>query len=300
MQYFSELEGDTVPRDNEDIPEDVWHGIRALIRARVEDGSFGATYPETCFDGPVAIGTDRLAFRDAMRARIRGLQNWPWEVSNGWAGETPEMPATLKILDIIQFCWESIGEAHTVGYHDFGRHNHLRFKVDSGRERFRTEVNEIFRRNGIAFSLLDEGKIERLGPPVLMEALGSTEFHTKDAELDGLLQKARIKFRAPDPETRKEGLEVLWDAWERLKTVGGHDKKAQTKALLDDTSGSTSPKFREALEREARELTNLGNSLGIRHSETSQEPLRESAHVDYLFHRLFSLIQVILRQNFVC
>ena len=86
-----------------------------------------------------------------------------------------------------------------------------------------------------------------------------------------------VKFLDPDPEKRKESLEALWDAWERLKTLGGHDKREHIKALLDQASGPSSPKFREAVEREARELTCLGNSLHIRHSETSQEPLNESA-----------------------
>jgi len=35
-------------------------------------------------------------------------------------------------------------------------------------------------------------------------------------------------------DVRRESLEKLWDAWERLKTVEpGGDKKAQAKALLD-------------------------------------------------------------------
>ena len=297
MQYFSEQEGDTVPRENEEIQAGPWRGIRALIRVRVEDGSFGARYPENCFDGPVAIGTDGLAFGDAMRARVPGLPDWPWKTPDTWAGEKDETPSTLRILDMIQFCWESIGEAKLLSYHDYGRHNHLRFNVDSGREQFRAEIEEIFRRNGIAFTFAEDGSIERLAPPVLREAMGSANFRTGDAGLDGLLNKARVKFFDPDPEKRKESLEALWDAWERLKTLGGHDKREHTKALLDQASGPSSPKFREAVEREARELTCLGNSLHIRHSETSQEPLNESAHVDYLFHRLFSLIQLILRQK---
>ena len=65
--------------------------------------------------------------------------------------------------------------------------------------------------------------------------------------------------------------------------------------LLDATAGSPSSQFRDALEREAKELTGLGNNLQIRHSETTQERLTKDVHVDYLFHRLFSLISVILR-----
>ena len=65
--------------------------------------------------------------------------------------------------------------------------------------------------------------------------------------------------------------------------------------MLDATSGSESPKFREALEEEARALTDIGNDLTIRHSETDREQLAKSEHVDYLFYRLYSLIHLILR-----
>ena len=85
---------------------------------------------------------------------------------------------------------------------------------------------------------------------------------------------------------------------ERLKTLDGQvDKKARTKAMLDVTAGTSSPKFWDALEREAREITGIGNSLRIRHSETSQDMLATSEHVDYLFYRLFSLVQLILRSR---
>ena len=54
-------------------------------------------------------------------------------------------------------------------------------------------------------------------------------------------------------------------------------------------------KFRETLEAEATELTRIGNTFRIRHSETSQTPLENDTHVDYLFHRLFGLIHLLLK-----
>ena len=294
MRYFSEREGHEVPRNSVEVSEVVWRGIRSLIRARVEDGSFAATYRENCFDGPIPIGTDDAAFRDAMRARIQGLPDWPWIENTGWNG-TSEIPPTLKILDMIEFCWASIGKPISRGYHDFGKHNHLTFDKDAGREQFRADVEDIFRRNGIAYMLTEGGHIERLVPPVLQDALDRLETNTGDLELDRLLDTAPRKFLNPNPETRREALEALWDVWERLKTLDGQgDKKAQANAMLDKTAGKTSSKFRDALEREAIELTGIGNNLRIRHSETNQEMIATSEQVDYLFCRLFSLIQLIL------
>jgi hypothetical protein len=44
-------------------------------------------------------------------------------------------------------------------------------------------------------------------------------FRTGDQTLDQLLETAREKFLNRSLDLRKEGLENLWDAWERLKTV---------------------------------------------------------------------------------
>ena len=112
--------------------------------------------------------------------------------------------------------------------------------------------------------------------------------------LDSMLESARIKFLNPNPQIRRESLEKLWDAWERLKTIEpGADKKDQTKALLD--KAATEPVFRDLLEQEAKALNAIGNTFQIRHSETTQTPLQSDSHVDYLFHRLFSLIWMLVK-----
>jgi hypothetical protein len=63
--------------------------------------------------------------------------------------------------------------------------------------------------------------------------------------------------------------------------------------LLDRAADE--PTFREVLEQEEKTLTDIGNSFQIRHSEISQVPLQRNDHVDYLFHRLFALIWLVLR-----
>jgi len=292
MSYFSEREEGERPRENEDIGEAAWGGIQALIRAAIENGSFGASYPETCPDGRGPVGTDEAGLWQAMRAEITRLSEQPW------FGPPDEPPRTLDILDMIEFCWRCIGKPARGSYHSYFGHYHLTFDIDAGRADFADSVNRIFRRNGLAYELTEDGRIERLAPPVLRETLAASRFRTPDPELDRMLETARRKFLDPDESVRRESLEALWDAWERVKTLGsGADKKAQIAALLDATAGSCSPLFREALEREARELTWIGNNLQIRHSEMTQERLADGTHVDYLFQRLFSLIFAILRAN---
>ena len=133
----------------------------------------------------------------------------------------------------------------------------------------------------------------RLASAVLDESLAKTLFRTGDATLDGLLETARQKFLNRVPDVRRDALEKLWDAWERLKTLeAGEDKKASTKLLLD--KASPEPVFRDRFEQEAVQLTEIGNKFMIRHSETNKVPIVESVHVDYFFHRMFALIRLLL------
>ena len=302
MLYFSETETSASPRETEEIGCPVWRGLLSEIRRRVTDGSFGAKYPEICEDGTFVCGVDMVMFDDAMRAEIPELAAYSnrshsgyWQPTLDSLGAPDILPSTLTILDLIEFCWKNVGKPRTIDHHSFFRHSHLVFDDEAGRQEFRDQVETIFRRNGVAYGLTEEGRIERLVPPVFQSTLVQTEAITGDVELNRLLDTAKRKFLNPHPQTRREALEALWDAWERLKTLDGlGDKKSQAKAMLDKAAGTSSPKFRDALEREAMDLTLIGNSLRNRHSETSQEILATSEHVGYLFYRLFSLIQLIL------
>ena len=95
---------------------------------------------------------------------------------------------------------------------------------------------------------------------------------------------------------RRESLEKLWDAWERLKTLEpGRDKRESAGRLLDKAAGE--PTLRAKIEEEAIALTNIGNTFMIRHTETDKIPITDSAHIDYLFHRMFSMIRLLLKTS---
>lgn len=289
MTYFSERKTGEVPRTAMEIPDTVWRGIARLIEARIEDGSFGARFPENCPDGAGPCGTDARMVWDTMFAEIPNLAGRDDPLGD-------EQPPIIDQMDMIEFCWRAVGKPESWQFHSFFRHDHLNFDIEVGRVEFCESINRIFQRNGLAYELADAGEIQRLAPPGLREALVQTIFSTGDDGLDIMLETARQKFLDPDEGVRREALEKLWDAWERVKTVEpGADKRAQATTLMDRAAGSDGSKFRAMLEVEARELTTIGNSFQIRHSETTQEPLISADHVDYLFHRLFSLIRLVLR-----
>jgi hypothetical protein len=182
------------------------------------------------------------------------------------------------------------------GYHDFFSHYHLNFDVDEGRAEFRKAINEVLARHGSVYELEHDGQVIRLAAAVIGKTLNQTLFNTGDTELDKMLEIARGKFFNISLDVRKEALETLWDAFERIKTLeAGKDKKAQIAALIGKSSAE--PNFRKLMDDEGNTLTWIGNNFMIRHKETNKTPISENEHCDYLFHRMFAWIRLVLRQS---
>jgi hypothetical protein len=181
-------------------------------------------------------------------------------------------------------------------HHSYGRHDHIHsFDRAAGVSDYVAAINRLFRRCGHPYELQSNGHVQRLGPPVIRDVLSNIHFATGDSELDRLFSVAREKFNDPDPDIRAEALEKLWDAWERLKTIYPGDKRASVTRLLDEAVKEAN--LRAKVEEEANALTQIGNNFMIRHTETGKTKIERSEHVDYLFHRLFALMWMILRMR---
>jgi hypothetical protein len=133
----------------------------------------------------------------------------------------------------------------------------------------------------------------RIMPPVLDAALQEQYQESGDADLDRLLRDAQAKFRDSNPVVRKEGLERLWDAFERMKTLLDSTDKARSATQLLDLTAQQ-PAFRALLRAESTSLTDIGNRFHIRHFETNRAPIDDPRHVDYLFHRCFAFVHLCL------
>ena len=83
-------------------------------------------------------------------------------------------------MDLIEFCWRSIGKPERGGFHSYFGHHHLSFDIEEGQDEFAEAVNDTFRRNGLAFEPSAEGSIRRLAPPVLQESLSGAIFASGD------------------------------------------------------------------------------------------------------------------------
>lgn len=298
--YFSDRQNGPRARTEQVISPTVWAGLVATVQALINSGAFGLRFPERCPDGQATCDGDAVALADSVSAEMPGLA-WPLETASidgeGYFAERqPFAPDTLLVLDFIEFVHASVAKPISGKYHDYFSHYHLTFDQEAGQEDFRMTVNRIFARNGVAFEMLPNGRIERVLPPVLGEELKRTLFNTGDRTLDNMLDECRAKFSDRNPLVRREALERLWDAWERLKSLADpSDKKRSVKIILDAVTSV--PSLRERLETEAAELNSIGNSHLIRHSEISQVPVIDVDQVDYLFHRLFAMIQLMLRKK---
>ena len=294
MQYFSDRELGEAPRNITEISDTVWGGIADLIQERIDNVSFGQRFPSVCGDyRDICTSVHHFRFKDAIRATVPAIAEL---VDGRWEIIPVGTPPLVVAMDIIEFCWNSISKAQRGDFHRYYNHYHyINFDEEAGRSEFRDAVNLIFRRNHLAFTLTEQGRVERIVPVEIDKALRNAPFQTKDAELNDMLATARRKFFSSDEKERGEALEKLCDAFERIKTIDNPDKKAGAMEMLDRAAGSSSSKFKALLEAEAKALTDAGNTFRIRHSETNQETLASTEHVDYLFCRLFSLLNLILR-----
>ena len=288
-KLFTDRHGLTQPRVKETLDIEVTKGLLAIIILKIEQNFFGEAFSLECRDGGGnSIGCDNEKLKSALAVYdVVWPGDWPT-----WKDEVPTEP---QIFDLIKFLYEHAGLPKACSHHGYFDHDHLSYDQKAGRAKFEEDINRALERNGFAFEL-KHGEVNRMAPTGLQEALAVTLFKSGDAALDQLLETAREKFLNRSLDIRKEALEKLWDAWERLKTVEpGRDKRAQAGVLLD--KAAKEPNLRARLETEAKELTEIGNSFMIRHTETTKTPITESAHVDYLFHRMFSLIRLLLKSS---
>lgn len=125
---------------------------------------------------------------------------------------------------------------------------------------------------------------------VNVELLFDRKTKTNDKELDILINQAKDRFFIP--KDKQIALEKLWDAFERIKTYFNSNKKKSSSELVEIASNGFN--F-EIIESEFKLLTRIGNQYKIRHHETDKIEVSKSKHIDYLFFRMLSLIDLCIK-----
>ena len=285
--YYTDREFGPKPRVKENINRKVWDAIESLIESRIGDDSLSCAFPrDRCpADGYPFVGTDS----DAIVKRVRG--DGIEEVFNR------SLPSTHQILEYVEFIARHIEKPIRLdsNWDNYWKHYHLQFDREEGLRDFVNEINTIFSRNCLAYELTSSGSVRRILPAPIIEMINRTPFQTGDDDLDGLLDTAVTRFLSGESEAKQDAIEKLWDAFERLKTIEpGKDKRTKAKALIRRATSNGAPVFRSIVENEFSALTHAGNALHIRHSEVGKELVGNDGEKDYVFSRMFALINFLL------
>lgn len=280
---YSERTRSGIPRDVEKVDKSAIAALETVLDRwllRANRGALRSYY--TCYrcQGNYSLDFDELSY--IVRTRVPDC---------GIPTHSKLIPThgTEAVFDLLELYFEIAKRKLEPGSCPSGRYPCL---ADDLIGNFISEVNGVFERKKIRYELTPTGRIQRIGAPIVSDLIRDTSFETGDSDLNEMLELAQDKYISRDPAIRREGLEKLWDAWERLKTLEDpSDKKTSVEALLDRVANGP---MRERLGVEARELTQIGNKFMIRHSETDRHALTDHRHVDYLFHRLFSLVYLLL------
>lgn len=282
--YFSDTEFGPRPAVLDDLPPAAWAGISATFHRFVEQQYFAAEFPDQCPDGRGVSGTDTAALRAVLVSHLPRLGDWPRE---------QDPPDTVTAMDLVVFGWNHAQTPNVKSHHGFFEHDHYSFDQGSGRDRWCTEVNRILERNGVALRQEPNGRVIRVGT-ITSAVVGRSPMPTTgDAQVDEKIAAALRKYRDPDVSVRREALEALWDAFERIKTViDPSDKKRSAEALVELMV--VEPASRSAVAEEFAALTRLGNNFQIRHHEVARYAV-EPAIIDLLFVRALALIEGAVR-----
>lgn len=304
MKFFSEREGFSMPRNKVDIDVPIWNGIYSIIYECVSNNSLSRAFPMECDDGYGICSCDDVALQDRITALIPNLgmplrrinPNTAHSEFDAILGIEKDLSInTIAVLDLIEFIYSNLSDPKKVGeYHSFFNHYHYRFE-DGGESKriFREHINELFERNGVAYTLTEKGIINRV-LPIPIGNLVAQHINTADTRLNELLNEAFANIIIPHRANRVLALERIWDAFERLKTYYSTNKKTSIEQVLIQLS-SGNALLENYLEEECKKLTEIGNKFQIRHFEADKEEIKKDEHIDYFFFRMLSFVNLFLK-----
>jgi len=276
-------------------------------------------FPAECPDGNGCCGLDLQQFSTQMKFLIPALyrnndelidrvpknkfpsfykNNLSWDITNKPNFDCYENSETqYALFDLIEFIGQNCKDFEQVDYHSFFGHYHIRsLNTRKVAYTFRNEINNVFQLTGLLYTLSDKMMVERIIEyGILTPEVETIVASVKENGLKSLLNEAVNLFKQPNPAVRKDAVEKLWDAFERLKTYYNTlSKKASVTKIIEDMSdGQVS--FKELFDKEFHALTDIGNGYRIRHHETDKIDIQDIRHYDYLFNRCLALIAMALQ-----
>ena len=200
-------------------------------------------------------------------------------------------------MDLIELIVQNCRDITDRFWHKFYNHYELSFaKTQEISKEFREDINGVFNKTGLLYILTEDGIVER----VIEHGVLSTETETAIKQVSelgtkGLLEEAITLFKQPNPAARKDAVEKIWDALERLKTYYTMFDKKSSAAKIVGEMANGQPEFIKLFDDEFWALTSIGNDFRIRHHETSKIDITDNRHYDYFFNRCMSLIALAVQ-----
>lgn len=256
-------------------------------------------YPEECPDGNGCCGLDNNKFSCAMTFEIPDLYKNQYGVVSKPERNYYDTPSfdQYALLDLIELIYDKMKDIKSEWWHSFHRHYDLSF-ADTWNTKtvYRNEINQIFKKTGLLYELSTNGMVER----VILNGTLTKEIENNVSQINEkgtkeLLDEAIILFKQPNPLSRNDAVEKIWDALERLKTYyTSLDKKSSVNKIVFDMA-NTQKEFIELFNTEFKALTDIGNNFRIRHHETNKIDITDTKHCDYFFNRCLSLIALAIQ-----
>lgn len=300
MSYYTERHGMRAPIER---TETITYEMYALIFDCCERyfDNIAWKYPEECPDGNGCCGLDISKLSIAMKFEIPALfQNENGIIDKpqkGYYRRDDDEYDQYGLLDFVEFMFATVRNISNRFWHSYYRHYDLSFENARGiSSSFRNDINAIFSKTGLLYSLSDFGMVERVSENgVLSKEIESAITQVSEKGLKELLQDAILLYKTPGPQARKDSVEKIWDALERLKTYyTTMDKKASASKIVNDMAGGQAD-FSSLFNDEFLALTKIGNSYRIRHHETDKIDITDVRHYDYFFNRCLSLISLAIQ-----
>ncbi len=297
MSYYTERHGMRAPIEKTDVISYEMYSLLFDCCERYFD-NIAWKYPDYCPDGNGCCGIDLNKLNSDLSFEIPGL----FRGIGGWISKPQESFYHDKydqyaLLDFIEFMYDNVRDISKVHWHDYYKHDDLHFSNSRAvTHLFRKEINDIFRKTGLQYTLNEKGMVERVVDDDVLSC--EVERHIEQIPEPGikeLLKEAVILYKSPAPQARQDAVEKIWDAFERLKSYYTTlDKKDSTTQVIDSIAGGKT-EFVTLFDEEFRKLTKIGNDFRIRHHETNRIDITDARHYDYFFNRCLSLIALAIQ-----
>ncbi|AQW61918.1 hypothetical protein B1779_01115 [Dehalococcoides mccartyi] len=302
MSYYTERHGLRTPIERTETISFEMYSLLYDCCARFFD-NVAWQYPDECPDGNGCCGLDLGKLSTAMSFEIptlfrnqNGIIDKPHKGSWNYDDDNFDQ---YGLLDFIEFMYSNCKDISSRWWHSFHRHYDISFdNTRASANEFKSAINGIFEKTGLLYTLTDQGMVERIVENgVLSKGIEATVLQVKEKGLKELLDDAILAYKTPHPAARKDAVEKIWDALERLKSYYATSKKDKTvsiSTIVAAISGGDDY-FRTLFDNEFRVLSDIGNSCFIRHSEVYQNQIEDNRYYDYFFNRCLSLIALTIQ-----